>query len=86
MQARQLLPHQCVDNLLVNASANHVLKVVQRQVVLNQAAEGPESLLFRHDLNKAPHDKVETLAVAYMHVAIGIQSANPLDYIEYLLA
>ena len=86
MQAWQFLSHERVDYLLINTGADHVLEVVQRQIVLYQAAEGPKCFLFSHDFDQAPHDEVEALAVAYVYVAVSVQSAHPLDHIEHLLA
>lgn len=46
----------------------------------------PESLLFIHDLKKAAYNEVETLAVANLHIAVGVSCADTLNCLDNFLA
>lgn len=85
LKPRELLFYQDLNDSLIDAGPDHVLKVIYRHQVFDQARERPESLFLGHNLQQTPDNKVEALAVADVRVAIGVRSADALDGIEDLL-
>jgi len=82
----KLFGNERFNDALVDTSAEHVLEVVDWHKVFNYASKCPICFFLSHYLEQAANYKVETLAVTYVSISIGICSTDALDRIQHLLA
>ena len=81
-----MLCNEDLDDFLIDPRTEHLLKVVDRHDVFDDAGESPERLFFCHDLQKPAHYEVEALTVAKVHVAKGVDRTDPLNRLKHFLA
>ena len=85
LQPWKLLLDENLDDLLVDARSQHVLKVVHGHQIFDHASERPERLFLRQDVQQASNDEVEALAVSNVDVAVGIGRAHTLNRVQHFL-